>query len=652
MYIADNVRGVFRLKQVYEEQISGNWPTTASSEGVGGGSPSPYPYGYFGGGPGPLTTVDRIDYSNDTATASVKGPLSFGRYYIAATGNGSYGYFGGGLRISASFPSYSIVDRIDYSNDTATASPKGPLSFARYTLAATGNSSYGYFGGGFVLTPTYYSTVDRIDYSNDTVTASPKGPLSSASAGRAATGNSSFGYFGGGAPDPLSTVDRIDYSNDTATASVRGPLSSARYWLAATGNSSYGYFGGGYNDATTTEYSTVDRIDYSNDTATASPKGPLSSTSNSPGATGNSSFGYFAGRIPGPRSTVDRIDYSNDTATASPKGPLSSARDTLAGASAEANGLSGGGGSLLPENNPTQIRPFGYFGGGTFYGSLSKVDRIDYSNDTATASVKGPLSAARRYFSATGNSSYGYFGGGYSAFSTVDRIDYFNDTATASPKGPLSLGRFGIAATGNSSYGYFGGGRNNSISPSSLSTVDRIDYNNDTATASPKGPLSVGRYFTGATGNADYGYFSGGYTISPAFVYSTVDRIDYSNDTATASPKGPLSSARWILAATGNGSFGYFGGAYITFSTVDRIDYSNDTATASVKGPLSAGKHHIAATGDGSFGYFGGGFIGYLSFSTVDRIDYTNDTVTASVKGPLSAARYALAATSPTANGL
>jgi hypothetical protein len=39
-------------------------------------------------------------------------------------------------------------------------------------------------------------------------------------------------------------------------------------------------------------------------------------------ATGNSSFGYFGGGFPGPRSTVDRIDYSNDTATASPKGIL------------------------------------------------------------------------------------------------------------------------------------------------------------------------------------------------------------------------------------------------------------------------------------------------------------------------------------------
>jgi hypothetical protein len=36
-----------------------------------------------------------------------------------------------------------------------------------------------------------------------------------------ATGNSNFGYFGGGG---LSTVDRIDYSNDISVASVRGPL--------------------------------------------------------------------------------------------------------------------------------------------------------------------------------------------------------------------------------------------------------------------------------------------------------------------------------------------------------------------------------------------------------------------------------------------
>ena len=143
-----------------------------------------------------------------------------------------------------------------------------------------------------------------------------------------------FGYFGGGEPS-TSTVDRIDYANDTATAAVKGPLSLARRNLAATGNSSFGYFGGGGFPA---GLSTVDRIDYSNDTSTASPKGPLSVARGSLAATGNSSFGYFGGGNP-TTSVVDRIDYSNDTATASPKGPLSVARGSLAATSAAANGL-------------------------------------------------------------------------------------------------------------------------------------------------------------------------------------------------------------------------------------------------------------------------------------------------------------------------
>ena len=45
-------------------------------------------------------------------------------------------------------PNTSTVDRIDYSNDTTAMSPKGPLSSARGSMGATGNASFGYFGGG------------------------------------------------------------------------------------------------------------------------------------------------------------------------------------------------------------------------------------------------------------------------------------------------------------------------------------------------------------------------------------------------------------------------------------------------------------------------------------------------------------------------
>ena len=47
----------------------------------------------------------------------------------------------------------------------------------------------------------------------------------------------------------------------------------------------------------------------------------------------------LAGGNPGPYSSVDRIDYSNDTATATAKGPLSVARHGLVAASAAANAL-------------------------------------------------------------------------------------------------------------------------------------------------------------------------------------------------------------------------------------------------------------------------------------------------------------------------
>ena len=109
------------------------------------------------------------------------------------------------------------------------------MSSSRYGLAATGNSNFGYFGGG--VTPAAVSRVDRIDFSNDSATVSIRGPLSLHNSYPAATGNSNFGYFGGGFPG--TRVDRIDYSNDTETASVRGPLSLGRFLLAASTNARF-----------------------------------------------------------------------------------------------------------------------------------------------------------------------------------------------------------------------------------------------------------------------------------------------------------------------------------------------------------------------------------------------------------------------------
>jgi hypothetical protein len=605
--------------------------------------------GYFGGGTdgtNNLATIDKVDYANDTATASVRSSLSVARSLLAAVGNSNFGYFGGGrVPGTPSSLEYSTIDRIEYSSDTQNAVTRANLLSARSELSATGNSNFGYFGGGYFPGPR--AEVYRLDYSSDTTTTS-RSPLTIARFRLGATGNSNFGYFGGGIPatDPsVSTIDRINYSSDLETPLIRGPLSLGRQRLSAVSNQNFGYFAGG--DPVS---SLIERLDYSNDTIVASRVSNFSQSISRFGATGNSNFGYFGGGIPGPLSTTDRINYSNDTAIASIRGPLSTAKSALSATSP----LAYGGAPIyftnpLPEVLQKQIEfddsntldlPFkrvlgsyGYFGGGI--STLSTVDRIDYSNDSTTASVRGPLSLGRHASAAAGNSNFGYFIGGFPGpgFSCrIDRVDYSNDSSTLSSRGNLSFGASSIYATGTPNFGYC-----NSYGPS---TLHRIDYSNDIATALQRGRLSLGRFDAAATGNSNFGYFGGG-----GETLSTVDRIDYSNDSTTASVRGPLSLGRRASAAAGNSNFGYFGGGFTpALSTaVDRIDYANDTATASVRGPLSLARGNLAATGNSNFGYFGGGRLS--NFSTVDRIDYSNDSTVASIRGPLSLGRSYIAAT-------
>ena len=99
-----------------------------------------------------------------------------------------------------------------------------------------------------------------------------------------------------------------------------------------------------------------------------------------------------------------------------------------------------------PETNNTAA----WFAGGA-PSTRSTVDRITFATDTAAASVRGPLSAARTRFAAAGNTTDGWFGGGTDDIgnkSTVQRITYATDTATASVRGPLGVGKKYEAAAG------------------------------------------------------------------------------------------------------------------------------------------------------------------------------------------------------------
>ena len=611
--------------------------------------------------------IQRIDFSNDTATAVQTSYLSSPRMYSAGASNSSYGYAGGGNNNSV--PTISTIDRIDYSADTAATAPKGPLSTARNQHSAMGNASYGYYMGSDPVS----SGVDRLDFSNDTAATAPKGPLSHTNRQAAGTGNQSYGYNGGGIRPGVSTViDRIDYSNDTATASPKGNLNDELKQTTATGNTSFGYWGGGKSPGGVR--SLICRLDYSNDSANTLSKGPLSAVRYFGAATGDASFGYFTGiDWPAVPSTIERLDFSNDTTTASPKGNLETALYAMGTVSAKENGLPSTNTAAIAapvqppfpypvqSHNPVVNKGYGYHGGGfaapnpPASGRTSATQRIEYANDTSTASPKGVLSSSRYTLGATSSIDFGYWGGGNTnasqpnGVSTIDRLDYANDSTATVPRGPLSRIMHKFTAVGNASYGYYCGGYDYQYSNSTL--VQRLDFADDTETATPKGPLSANQQgWSAGAGNQSYGYIAGG---DPS--RSRVDRIDYSNDTATATQKGPLEADRNRMGATGNASYGYFAGGSPSTSLINRIDYGNDTATTSPKGNLTNAGYLLGATGNTSYGYISGGYYPGTpddGQTNVLRIEFANDTATTSPKGNLDSKSYGGAATSAAENAM
>ena len=148
-------RGIFSLNESYNEQISGDWSTASDVWLLA--SPviiSKSDVGYIAGGDsgsGPkLSTVERIDYSNDTIKATQRGSLSAGSYIPAGNSSITHAYFGGGENPTVPGP-VSIIQRIDYSNDTATTPAVANLSVGSpgvYGGGATGNVNFGYLGGG------------------------------------------------------------------------------------------------------------------------------------------------------------------------------------------------------------------------------------------------------------------------------------------------------------------------------------------------------------------------------------------------------------------------------------------------------------------------------------------------------------------------
>jgi hypothetical protein len=293
---------------------------------------------------------------------------------------------------------------------------------------------------------------------------------------------------------------------------------------------------------------------------------------------------------------------------------------------------------------PTELseefaKGFGYFAGGfNNLSSISNTTGIDRLNfNTETLGVGAVLAYGIQEHVGVSGNNIGWFGGGGptgATVSSIQRINFSNLSSSVSP-GRLSSARSRLSGVSNSSFGWFAGG-------SSSNTIDRLTFSTETTAVSPAA-LSRSRINfqnAGTEGNG-FGWFGGGYGISPNARVSTVERLNLSAQTLTISP-ATLSSARDWLAATASNAAAWFSGGSLpgVQSTMDRLTFSTETRAS------SPARFFMQEHG-GTTGNFNGWFTGY-GRSSIYRLNFSEETANLLSTRTSTSRRYLAAATSRT----
>ena len=239
-----------------------------------------------------------------------------------------------------------------------------------------------------------------------------------------------------------------------------------------------------------------------------------------------STYGYYVGGTSPTIATIARLDFFNETAS----NPGNNYPSPIRGAAATSNNF------------------YAYIGGNV-YGCL--VRRLDFSNETVSDPVNDFLTA-RRNSAATQSGSYCYFAGGYDGtnyINTITRLDFTNETVS-DPGNDLPTARGFLAPASNNSYGYYVGGFN-FPPPTSFNTITRLDFTNETV-SNPGNNLPESVHESTGTSSAFYGYFGGGGTptLTPTTI-CTIRRLDFSNETISA-PGNDLPTTNSVAAAVSN----------------------------------------------------------------------------------------------------
>lgn len=595
-------------KQTFSTETCSNTPSSGDLSGAkyrpGGFGDTTHAY-FAGGNPGLLSTVDRIQISNDTrSTLPATGSLEEGRNSQSTQGSNSLAYNTAGF----STPGVNTnSDKLVYSTETMSRLGGG-ITAGRYRSMGVGpkekgknqNQSFpvqqfttgiqpgpyvGYSVNGTTPAATQ-STVDKLDLATDTSSATNNFVRSGNNAGNLSKVDA--GYYCGGSSPEVSFISKLTFSTDTSAA-VSGNLTGARYGIGAAGNNTFGYLFAGRNSGAVA--TTVDKLTYSTETAAAVSTAALTATVYGTRAMGNGGVGYVMGGFvppswPGP-TTIQKITYSTDT------------RSILSGTITDV-----GGRYLAGVANKED---FGYLmGGGTGSGLISSTDKFSLISETATlapsAAELSLVKSAQSTYSNGSTDAYNCGGsnpGGSANYSTCEKITYQTDTRAVVPGGAMSSTRYQVMG----------------FSPRQFTLPNQ-----------PR-PTPTPQEFVELVG-FDGGYYIGGHGMT------SVEKMNFTTDTSSRTSNDLAASMS--LGGTPGGFSGPTG-SYVTsgFRTdIQKVTYTNDT-TSTISAEFAAARYNRAAFMSPSHGYLGGGGPGPLS--TVDKFAFSDETL--SVTNPMTIAR-------------
>jgi hypothetical protein len=556
-------------------------------------------YGYFAGGYNPTTGYDgtdvisRLDFSNELVTSPLTGSqLTEARWGLGGIFSPEYGYFAGGRsNPSASLGVVCTIDRIDFTTETVSvppASAPSQLTDARSSFATFNTTDYGYFFGG--STPPFNSVVDRLDFSNET-TSAPGNNLPSAKSGQASVYTKNYGYAAGGQHPPTAfvcTIDRLEFSNETLVMSLVGFTEERDAWSGVSGLD-YGYFAGGAHPPSF-EYSKITRLDFANETTFApSPpstfnltKGRKELASFSGGKSVNArnrkstdkngksisgKYAYYGGgyAISSPYQNIDRMEYATETMTTLPSDFELSQRRSELSAAGNSN--------------------YGYFIGGWSQPlASSKIDRMDFSNETLTDNLSlnptafGTFGVKRTTSLANNNYIYTAGGSGPSGGDDkeVTRMDLSTEVLTS--RDMLTADRAYMSSLRTSSYGYFCGGEGPPpFGGKNKSSYQRLDFSTESVIDSSfPSMMNTKRQEFASFQSPEYGYVAGG-DGSPGD-QCRIERLDFSSETFTYTSNS-MPEGREGVNGFCNENFGYIAGGWSpgNRSVIDRMEFSSET---------------------------------------------------------------------------